>query len=139
MKNVEIIKTWVSKCGKIEVAVKGVLILTEEVYCDGHSHTVDCCKIFLDVVLNGKSQGSHITKFTESQKKKVPAGYNHCVGGLALTDAQVEVINSVRKELESHPAYQNKLAEIRKNDAENDARDRLLNSIIGGMYDKNTY
>jgi hypothetical protein len=99
-----IIKTYETPNG-IKVEVKGELVLEKQVNLDGQLGTVSACEIKLNVFANGKSQGSWIRELTAVQKSKLPAVCTHVVGQLPLTSEHVEIIKSVRAELEQHPAW----------------------------------
>lgn len=116
-KNVEITKSYTTPKGTL-VTINGRLELEKISYADGYNIPIDCCDIYINVNVPGRGdQGESICKMTDAQKAQSPAGYNWIVGKLGLTDAQAEIIRSVRAELEQHPAWQAKQARIAANEA----------------------
>ena len=115
-KEIKVTKTFTTPKGNT-VTVEGRLVLERTIWADGDSITQRCCEIYVDVIAgtNG-SQGDYVRPMSQAEKNKVPAGYNWVVGRLALTDEQAEIIKSVRREIEQHPAWQKKVARIAENE-----------------------
>lgn len=94
-----------------KVTVTGQLILEKDTWLDGHTGTMSVCEKYINVEVDGKGrQGSRIDELTASQKAVAPAGYTHKVGNLGLTSEQVEIIQSVKDEIASHPRWVAKVA-----------------------------
>ena len=99
-------KTTKTASGKI-ITITGTLATQKTINADGHNVTVDCCEIDISVSVEGHgSQGTWIKKMdaAEIQARGLSAEYTHIVGKLPLTDEQVDLIASVRGELESQTA-----------------------------------
>lgn len=100
------------------VTVTGRIELERRLWLDGHEDTVPCCEMRVDVQLEGVgSMGSHIQPLTADEKKRCRPGfdYTHRVDRLALTKDQVELIQSVKRDLERHPAWVQRQAQIAEN------------------------
>ena len=134
MKNVQIIKKFNTRAGN-PVTVTGTLYLEKDVNLDGDKFTTAACEISIDVVAAGHgSQGSWVREMTPAQRKQAPAGYTHICGKLGLTAEQAEIINSVRSELEQHPAWiakQNLIAENEQAGAEYRAHVKQVDEMMG--------
>ena len=116
-KNISITKTFEMRNGT-PVTVTGTLILEKKVWLDGDTDTVPTCEI--DVTVSVKGHGEQlgsVRKMTAKELATAPAGYTHVVGRLGLTTEQAELIQSVRTELEQHPSWITKQAQIAANDA----------------------
>lgn len=107
-------KTWKTSTGKT-VTVTGTITLSKTIDADGYSVEVPCCDINVDVDVEGHGrQGDRVTKLPKTNPL-TKLGATHQVGILALMPDQVEIINSVRAEVESHPAWVAKQERIAKN------------------------
>ena len=104
MTTTTITKSWTGRTGKI-ITVTGNLVTEKEIWLDGDKDTIPCCEMSMDVTVDGKSQGDWVRKLTPAELKQAPAGYTHRVGQLGLTAENVTVIESVRAEIERHPAW----------------------------------
>jgi hypothetical protein len=105
--------TWTTQSGKL-VAVTGKLITESTNYADGYNIVTSCCKILIDVNVQGYgSQGNVVRKVSG-----LPSGYTHKVGNLALTSDQAQIIANIIAELETTPEWQAKQAKIARNQAE---------------------
>jgi hypothetical protein len=132
MKEIKITKSFETPKGNT-VTVEGRLELERDIWLDGDTMTQNCCNIYVDVIADNRSQGGNVRALTPAEKRNVPAEYNWVVGHLALTDAQAEIVKSVRRELEQHPAWQEKQARIAQNEKDIEEYERTNGRLIREM------
>jgi len=107
----EIIKTWTTEKGTV-VTVTGKLITEKKVNLDGDISTIKTCEKNIKITIEGIGDfGDYPNTLSEAVKAKYP-GYthyltNHCgsKGNLLVTPEQIEIIDSVRAELETTPEW----------------------------------
>jgi len=100
----------------LQVVATYTLSLTEIKYCDGDSIEVGCCKLGLDIKVDGLgSIGGYIDRTIRAING---ATYPASCGQLLLTDDQLAAIDSIKVDLASHPKYQAKIAKKEKNERE---------------------
>ena len=120
MADEKIQKTWTTKSGK-QVTCTGTIVLSRIIDADGDKITVPCCDIYIDVDVAGiGNQGGAVEDIRKLRPVKffspyIIQGYTHKVGNLMLLPEQAKIIESVREDLEAHPAWIAKQAKIDKN------------------------
>jgi hypothetical protein len=107
-------KTWKTSTGKT-VTVTGTITLSETINADGDMVEVSRCDINVDVEVEGHGRQGSWIKLLPKSAPAAKMGYTHLVGRLALMPEQVDIINSVRAAVESHPAWVAKQERIAKN------------------------
>ena len=133
--NVEITKTFKTQSGKT-ITVTGRLILQKEIWLDGDTDTVATCEKHIVVEAEGHGVVSYtgdVRKLTAAEKKQAPSGYNWVCERLGLTDAQADIIRSVKNEIEQHPAWQAKLARIARAEKELEEYERTNGRLLRAM------
>ena len=104
--------TWKTQSG-LKVTAKAELILKETQFADGWNVEVDVCKknFYIEV------EGMGVVGYFLNRERKTVSGieYSALCGKLAITQDNLDVIDSMIAEIERHPAWVAKVAADKKN------------------------